>query len=192
MDTIRTFIAVETSAAVRQRAVELIERLRLSQADVKWVEPHHLHLTLKFLGDVPAANTADICGAIADVTQQLQPLEISFRGAGAFPDPHRPRTVWLGVDGGLEPLTELAAAIEQRLADLGYPREARHFHPHLTLGRVRGGGPTLRDLARLIRENTAFEAGLTEIHEVLTFASHLDRTGPTHEALSCARLGRAP
>lgn len=191
MDMIRTFIAVATSAAVRHRAVELIESLRLSRADVKWVDAHHMHLTLKFLGDVPADDVPAICGAVTAVTQQHSPLEISFCGAGAFPDPHRPRTVWLGLGGNLEPLAGLAAAIEKSLAELGYPPEARGFHPHLTLGRVRGGGPALRDLARLIRENATFEAGLTEIHEVLTFASHLDRTGPTYDVLGRAPLGQA-
>lgn len=187
MDTIRAFIAVETDPTARQRAVELIEQLRPSRADVKWVDVRNMHLTLKFLGDVPAASTSEVCRAVAEVAQRFPPLEISLHGAGAFPDAQRPRTVWLGVDRGLQALTGLAAAIEASLADLGYPAESRAFHPHLTLGRVRSGGPALRELGRLIREHSQFEAGVSVVREVLTFASHLDRSGPTYEP-----LGRAP
>jgi 2'-5' RNA ligase len=189
MDTIRTFIAVETSAVVRERALTLIDSLQLSAADVKWVGAHQMHLTLKFLGDVPAADTDGLCQTVAEVAQQFPPLELVVRGAGAFPDLHRPRTVWLGVAKGLEPLTHLARELEHRLARLGYPPEDRGFHPHLTLGRVRGGGPAVRDLAQRIRDNADFEAGPTQVEEVVTFASELQRTGPTYTVLGRARLG---
>jgi RNA 2',3'-cyclic 3'-phosphodiesterase len=189
MDTIRTFIAVAIAPDVKQRAAELIQRLRASRADVKWVEPPNMHLTLKFLGDVLAANTAAVCAAVTEVAQGFAPLSLSFRGAGAFPDANRPRTVWLGLERGAQELSELALTLEEMLADLGYPKEDRSFHPHLTLGRVRNAGPALKELTHFIRENAEFDAGVTEVREVIVFASHLDRAGPTYEALGRAPLG---
>lgn len=189
MDTIRTFVAVELEPAVIQRAGDLVERLQTSQADVKWVEPHNRHLTLKFLGEIPAAETAAVCRAVGEVAKRFPPIVIGCRGAGAFPDAHRPKTVWLGVELGRDQLAALQTALEEALAELGYPPEARRFHPHLTLGRVRSGGPALRELGRLIREQADFDAGRCTVQETVVFASHLDRAGPTYEALGRARLG---
>ena len=184
MDMTRTFVAVEAPAAVRQRAVDLIERLRASQAEVKWVEPHNLHVTVKFLGDVPTPATVEVCAAVAAAVQTLPPLPVTFRGAGAFPDMRRPTTVWLGIGQGADEFGDLVAAVEKSLAQLGYPKEGRRFHPHLTLGRVRGTGPAVRELSDLIRAHAEFEAGTAELREVVVFASHLNRTGPTYQALA--------
>jgi RNA 2',3'-cyclic 3'-phosphodiesterase len=191
MDTIRTFIAVSVSAEVKQHAAELIQRLRASRADVKWVDPQNMHLTLKFLGDVLAAKTPEICQAVAEVAGGFAPLQVSFRGAGAFPNAQQPRTVWLGIHGGAPELTELAATIEEVLVDLGYPKEDRAFHPHLTLGRLRNPSPALRDLTRFLGENAEFDAEATQVQEVTVFASHLGHSGPTYEPLGRARLGES-
>jgi 2'-5' RNA ligase len=92
----------------------------------------------------------------------------------------------VGVGTGQAELIELQESIERSLNPLGFPRENRRFHAHLTIGRVRSAGPQ-SDLAKLIQEQAAFEAGTTIVDEVVTFASYLDKTGPTYEA-----LGRAP
>ncbi|MBC8875881.1 MAG: RNA 2',3'-cyclic phosphodiesterase [Planctomycetes bacterium] len=190
MNTIRTFIAVDVGDAVRRRAADLVERLRVGGGDVKWVDPHNMHLTLKFLGDVPDPQTADICRAVAEAAGKSPMFEIGLRGAGAFPHAGRPRTVWMGVDRGADLLASLHTAIEKALAKLGFRKEARRFHPHLTLGRVRRGGSAQRDLGRLINDNGQFDGGVANINEVLVFASFLDKEGPTYNVLGRARLGR--
>lgn len=192
MNKIRTFIAVEVSQAARARAQDLIERLRPGDVNVKWVESHNMHMTLKFLGDVPDAQTADVCRAVGEAAEQVSPFEFALRGAGAFPHPGRPRTLWMGVDRGVDELTSLHRAIDKALAKLGFPREGRRFHPHLTLGRVRRGGPPQRVLGRLIRENEEFEGSSANVDEVIVFASFLDKSGPTYQALGRARLGQNP
>jgi len=192
MNKIRTFIAVEVSEVVLARAQELIGRLRPGDTNVKWVEPHNIHLTLKFLGDVPDAQTADVCRAVAKAAEQLSPFEIALRGAGAFPHVGRPRTVWMGVDRGADELASLHKAIEKDLAKLGFPKEGRRFHPHLTLGRVRRGGAPQRELGGLIRDNEEFDGGAADINELVVFASFLDKSGPTYQALGRARLGENP
>jgi len=189
MNTIRTFIAVDVTDAVRERAADLVRRLQAAGANVKWVDTHNMHLTLKFLGDIPDRETADVCRAVAEATSGHPPFNIGLRGAGAFPNASRPRIVWLGVDRGVAELESLQKSIERALAKLGYPKEARRFHPHLTRGRVRRGGAAVRDLGRLIRDNEQFDGGSAGIDKVLVFASFLDKEGPTYNVLGRAPLG---
>ena len=89
-------------------------------------------------------------------------------------------------------MAALAAALEKALAKLGFPKEARRFEPHLTIGRVRGGGPALAELGRLLRQHAAFEAGRFHVAEVVVFASHLSPKGPTYAPLARAPLGGSP
>src|SRR5579862_5687884 len=114
-DTVRTFIAVETSAAARQRAAGLIETLAAAGAKVSWVKPHNLHLTMKFLDEVRWNAIAEVTAAVQRAVHGVEPFELELRGAGAFPSAGRPRTIWLGTGSGSEPLAALHAALEKAL-----------------------------------------------------------------------------
>jgi 2'-5' RNA ligase len=190
MPRLRTFIAVELSSSVTARAGELIHRLRVAAAQVNWVRTQQMHLTLKFLGDVPDVDTPDICRVTADVAAQFEPFEITFRGVGAFPTAEHPRTIWIGIEDGRDELVALHAALEAALhRELGFPKEARRFQPHLTIGRVKHEPPEARgELTQLLTQYQHFDADLTAIDELVVFASFLNRTGPTHEALGRGEL----
>lgn len=190
MRSIRTFIAVELSSTVIARAQEGIKLLKTSGAEVGWVDREHMHLTLKFLGNVTDIETPDICRVVADAARQVEPFEIVFRGLGAFPRVSEPRTLWLGIEQGQEELGELHAAIEDALKkEMGFGKENRKFHPHLTLGRLRKESDPARDeLSRLLQENANFDGDLTVVDEVVVFASTLGRQGPTYEAMGHASL----
>jgi RNA 2',3'-cyclic 3'-phosphodiesterase len=191
MPRIRTFIAVELPPRVKSRVGGLIDKLRVAGAEVNWVRPEQMHLTLKFLGDVPDTETPDICRVVREVANQFEPFEVICRGAGAFPIGREPRTLWVGVEDGAEELKRLQAALDEALkTKLGFAKEQRGFHPHLTIGRVKGEAPGSRgELARLLAEHAEFDADLAVIDELVTFASFLDRKGPTHDALDHAELG---
>ena len=188
---IRTFVALEISDEIRAQARQLISRLRETAADVKWVESQNLHLTLKFLDKVPANEIPRICQIVARATAQLPPFEIEIRGAGAFPNAHQPRTLWLGTTTGRESMIELHDVIEAALAPLGFREEHRQFHPHLTLGRVRSG-PGVAELADQLAQFETFLAGPLFVDEVAVFASRLDRRGPEYEVLGRAALQKSP
>jgi 2'-5' RNA ligase len=191
MQNIRTFIAVEVGNNVKARAADLIKRLKKSEADVRWVTTENLHITLKFLGDVPNVEVPDICRHVSEAVADFEPFEIEFRGAGAFPDAARPKTVWIGVapGEGFERLSALNDAIEERLKEaLGFPKERRRFQPHLTIGRVNSFNAAQDLLGEMIAQQAEFDASLAEIDEVLTFASFLDRTGPTYNVMGRAEL----
>ncbi len=187
--TIRTFVAVEMDPAIRRAARGLIEKFRTAGADVGWAAPENMHLTLKFLGDVRDADVPPVCEAVGEAVAGVTPFELEIRGAGAFPNLSRPRVIWLGAAEGDEAMASLADRIEAVLESLGFAREARRFHAHLTLGRVRRGGPALSALARLVEEHAAAQIGRTPVEEVVVFSSQLKPTGAVYEALSRASLG---
>ena len=190
MPRLRTFIAVELAPSVQGRAAQLIKELQKSGAEVNWVKAPQMHLTLKFLGDVPDTETPDICRVVEKVASQFEPFEVVCRGAGAFPDIHNPKTLWLGFSQGAEELAKLQAEIEDALKkEMGFGREQRRFHPHLTLGRVKRCDDDARErLSQLLSQHAQYDADLAVIDEVVVFASFLGRGGPTHEALGRAEL----
>jgi 2'-5' RNA ligase len=187
--SVRTFVAVSISDAVRDRAAELIERLQAAPADVKWVEPANMHLTLKFLGEVPLNEIPRVCERVALGAAEIEPFELQLRGAGAFPNLRRPRTIWLGAGEGEQPMRRLARAVEARLTKLGFRKENRRFSAHLTLGRVRRSGPGLEELGRAVAEAADFSGGTMAVDEVRVYSSRLASAGPTYEILGRAKLG---
>lgn len=189
MPSIRTFIAVEVGEQVRRRAADLIDRLRVSGAPVKWASAPNLHITLKFLGNVSADEISDLCRTIESIVEGVPPFSIHCRGAGAFPNVDRPRVVWLGIDQGGDELVALHKRIDNAMSEMGFRPEVREFHPHITLGRIRRGDPTLEQLSELIRKNADFDGGSFDVHDVCVFSSSLKRQGPEYTPLSRAELG---
>lgn len=189
--TIRTFVAIEASPAVRSRALDLIRRLSAAQANVRWVETAGLHLTLKFLGDVEATAVNDVCRAVESAVAGQHSFTAELLGAAAFPDVRRPRTIWIGVEQGREQLRELHDRIDAALMSLGYPGEGRQFTPHLTIGRVKQGARGLGKLSALLEKVETFAAGAVDVDEVCVFSRRLERAGPVHEVLFTAPLAPA-
>ena len=187
--TVRTFAAVEINAAIRGTAEKLIQSLSPAGADVKWVEPKNMHLTLKFLGEVPSQEIPRICESVARGAAKVEQFEFEVRGAGAFPNAARPRTLWLGAGAGEEAMIALHGHVEKALTKLGYRKEHRRFRPHLTIGRVRRGGPGVDQLGELLADQTDLEAGKITVSHVVVFSSELDRTGPIYQSLGRAKLG---
>ncbi len=135
-ESIRLFVALELPARARAALGDIVARLRPAAGpNVRWTDPKGIHLTLKFIGEVPVAQLEPIRGSLAGV-RDAEPIEAAFRGLGWFPNARRPRVLWAGVEAGAE-LPALAAKIERALEPLGIARESREFHPHLTLARIK-------------------------------------------------------
>jgi RNA 2',3'-cyclic 3'-phosphodiesterase len=188
MKPTRTFIGIDPGKAVRDRIVTLQENLAKTGADVKWVEPDNLHLTLLFLGEVDQRDLMTVCRAVSAVAATHAAFPMNIETAGAFPNIRRPRTLWMGVAAGAEQVTALHDALEVPLLELGcYRREEREYTPHLTLGRVKADRPN-GTLTTALTTHTHWRAGETMVHEVLVMGSRLTPKGPEYTVLSRAKL----
>jgi RNA 2',3'-cyclic 3'-phosphodiesterase len=188
MARLRTFIAVDLGKSLRDRCAALQEILARSGADVKWVEVENLHVSLLFLGEVDDREIAALCRVVADTCGTRPSFPMSVATVGCFPNSRRPRVVWVGVSNGSAEVVGLHDALEPPLLELGcYRREARAYTPHITLGRVRSeraGG----QLAATLQRYADWQAGETEVREVLVLSSHLTPQGPVYTVLSRAKL----
>ena len=186
MQRIRSFIAIELAGSVTKKARVLVEKLKTPGVDVNWVSPGEMHLTLKFLGNVRDDEVADICRVVGKAVADVEPFEIICRGLGGFPSSAEARTLWIGIEQGVDELRELQAAVDNTLkTELGFAKEARGFTPHLTIGRVKGGTPEgMSELATKLADHAHYDADLSVVEEAVIFASFLGRSGPRYEALA--------
>lgn len=191
METIRTFIAIELPAAVQRGIAELQERLKRERPPVRWVAPDKIHVTLAFLGEIPAERVEAACACAARAAAGAAPCEIEAVGAGVFPNPHRPRVIWVGIGGEMEALRLLHARLENELAAQGFPKEGRPFSPHLTLGRVRdrAAPPEVRALGKLVTSLTVPSLGRWRAERVVVIRSDLRPEGPVYTPLRTVVLG---
>lgn len=189
---LRLFVAIEPPAPLRRQLGALAAEIRKlggrAAAEVRWVSPENVHLTLQFLGNAPEERVDDVAAAVAGAAAASRPLALAVRGAGAFPNARRARVLWAGLTGDLEPLGALVKDLGARLAPLGFPPEERPFSPHLTLGRARDGAPGLAGALAAVKE---VEVGTWRAGELTLFRSHLSPKGPTYESLLRAPLGGA-
>ncbi len=155
---------------------------------MKWVAPANLHLTLKFLGDIPAGDLPAVGAALRGaLAGSGGPFVLGLEGVGAFPSASSPRVVWVGVTQGREALTGLAARVQEALGPLGFPPEARGFSPHLTLGRCRSS----RNAAGLVAVLAAlrdYRGPQVRVERVVLFSSELRPAGPAYAPLETFAL----
>lgn len=192
MEQIRTFIAIELNRDLKDSLVRLQDRLKRQapERSVRWVQPAGIHLTLQFLGDVPAPRIASISQAVVTTCHGFGSFTIELAGLGCFPNPHRPRVVWVGVREPTGTLNRLQKAIESALVELDFEPEGRPFTPHLTLGRVqRNAGRS--DQQRLGELIAASEVGLLSamtVSSVHVMRSDLRPSGAVYTVLAQAHL----
>ena len=189
--SMRTFIGVPLTTAIRDELVHLQGQFAETGVDVKWVEPENLHVTMLFLGEVDAREVLAVCKTVESVTAALAPFAMRVAGVGCFPNPRRPRTIWAGIEEGAQQLVELHDALEAPLMEQGcYRREERAFTPHITLGRVKGESDT-RTLAEAMKQQADWFAGQMTVTEIHVLSSELRKEGPVYTVMSRARLLRA-
>lgn len=141
-ELIRCFVAVELPEQIKAALSQLQDSLRPEAGTaVRWVDVNGIHLTLKFLGNVPRATIPSIAAALSTAAQGVAPCSLELGGVGFFPNVHRPRVLWVGLTGQVERVGELAQRVERALAPLGFSPEERPFTPHLTLARLREEAP---------------------------------------------------
>ena len=182
----RTFIALELSNEIQKELSRLQEELNKADADVKWVKPDNIHLTLKFLGNVEDAKIEQIKKILEGISSKEKLFEISLSGLGAFPDLNHPRVLWVGLDTGSPEAKRIAASLETELQKIGFPKEERPFSAHLTLGRVKSG----RNKAKLKEKLSSLQVQpkSSAINNITLFQSTLTPKGPIYTPLYMSKF----
>jgi 2'-5' RNA ligase len=181
----RTFIAIEIPADLRAIVIDYIRQLRDKVPDVgaSWSREDNLHLTLKFLGDVPVARIGKVSAATsAAAARAAGPFEVILSGSGVFPTRGKPAVLWIGIEDPRGGLHEVQQKLEEECAVRGFTRDARAFHPHLTIARIRKPHGA-KDLAT---DHVAldFPAQTFTAKELVVFRSELLPQGSRHTAIS--------
>ena len=184
----RTFVAIGLPERLREQIEALSGELRRCDADVRWVAPSSMHLTLKFLGEIQPRELSDIDEVLRKIAASASPTGARLRGMGSFPHLRRPRVIWIGIEPDDDRLAALHSSLDEALQKVGFPREKKGFRPHLTMGRVRSGRGK-SSLIEAIESNAEVDLGNLRIDEVTLFESDLTRQGAIYTALGRYRLG---
>lgn len=181
---------VRAFAAIGLDASKNLERF-LSRLDglgscVRPVRRQNLHVTLKFYGDIDQESATELSRGFDDIARRTRPFDWSLCGTGAFPSIARPSVVWVGArDAGQ--LVPLANAVEKLSERLGFPRERRPFHPHVTVARIRCRPP--EELKHLVERFAREDFGTQQATQLVLFRSSLERSGSVYEPLHVSRFG---
>ena len=188
--TTRTFIAIEIPAKVKDLIASHVERLKgLVPRGVKWVDPQTCHLTLAFLGNVPNGRLPTLFRIMDTVATDSSPLHLKTGLLGVFPNPRRPRVLWLGLDGDTQLLSRMQGHLQDALEADGFLRERRAFNPHVTLGRARGKGAI--PIPEAVLNRLAEDTLALEVQEIVLMSSVLTARGPIHTPIHRAPLSLA-
>ena len=185
---IRSFLAIELPKPILKKIEEVQGDLRSTHADVRWVSPEKIHLTLKFFGNIEEPRIDPIFKSIEEPVRNILPFSVRVRGLGAFPSMKNPRVIWMGLVEGKEMLTSLQEQIEAHLEKIGFEPEDRPFQPHLTLGRMKSGRGK-EELVGKMEKYTEEEFGDFQVERVVLFKSDLRPSGPIYTLLRVLRLG---
>jgi|YNPNPStandDraft_1061719.scaffolds.fasta_scaffold81528_2 2'-5' RNA ligase len=137
-ELIRCFVAIELPDPVKAELAGIQAKFKAARMDfLRWVEPSGIHLTLKFLGEVPQERVPEMVKAIQESVKDIRPFTLQLDQVGVFPSPRQPRVFWVGVGGDITALRTLQENVDVAFNILDFPREGREFKAHLTLARVR-------------------------------------------------------
>jgi 2'-5' RNA ligase len=190
-EQIRSFIAIELPEEAKKGLARLRKELERDEHKfVKWVGPGGIHLTLKFLGNIPAKRVAEITEAMEKATQGISAFHLEISGLGAFPSLKQVRVFWVGIGGEMDKLSRLQQSIDSALAALGFAKEERSFVPHLTLARIREGAspPEGRSFGELVGSTIFEDKYPVEVEAIRLMRSQLTPAGAIYTCLSVVGL----
>lgn len=190
---IRSFVAIDLSDSAKDSLRDLGEKLRSQtpSGSVRWIRVEGIHLTLKFLGNVAETDLPKIKAVLAQVGQRHGSFTLAIEGVGCFPNAKRPRVVWVGVKEVTGALAAVQRDVEKSLVPLGFEREKRAFHPHLTLGRTRRGinSRDQRGIGDVIASANVEELARIEVESFRLMRSDLYPDGAEYTPLAIFSLG---
>jgi 2'-5' RNA ligase len=179
-------IGIDALRALDALAVSLHEEARSHSLRLRFVPTENIHLTLKFFGEVPEGTVPGIERELARILHAEPPIALELVGLGAFPNPRRARVLFVGLRefgaSGTPRLSALQARIDLALEQIGFPREEKPFHPHLTVARA--PGDSRLDVAAIVAAHEAVPVAQTVVRELVLYQSELRPSGARYIPLS--------
>lgn len=178
----RTFIAIDLDENIKNIISELLLKLDKGNKNIRWVKRQSMHLTLKFLGEIPDGKISNIESVLKNISEKYGAFPLCLIGTGSFPPARKnPRVLWMGIEKN-EILKKLQPHLETELEKIGFPRDSRKFHPHLTLGRVRAFFNLESTLSELEKHrDTNF--GEMKVKKITFFKSTLKPSGAEYSVI---------
>ncbi len=182
----RAFIAIDLPPEVHAELARWQAAFRKLTSGARWTHHEGIHLTLKFLGEVPDMQVEQVKQALMSLGP-TSPFTVEIKGFGFFPDSRRPRVFWAGVAAPPE-LGQLAQRVEDAMETIGFPREQRSYSPHLTLARFRDPRPE-HALREAVEKQATTTLGQFQVTEFFLYESKLRPQGAEYTKVSRCSLG---
>ncbi len=181
----RLFIAIDLHSELREKITNLIQKLKATGADVKWVEPENLHITLKFLGDVEEERIDEIREIVRSSLSNQKAFDIEIDGMGFFENEKYLRVIWIGLSKGKERVMELMDILNRALNHIRHER--LKSAAHITIGRVRSG-KNKQALLDAIKKLSTLDIGSQIVKEIAIKQSQLTKQGPVYRDVEILKL----
>ena len=184
---VRLFVTVEINEEFREKLVEFQNTLKKADADVSWVTPENLHITLKFIGYIDEEKIASVSDIIKNSVANIHPFNLDYIGVGVFPTEKNPRVIFADIIDLNGILAKTHERLDNQLAALGVEHEERKFEAHLTVGRIKTRR-NVRKLMESMNSYSGFKFGAEHITQVVLMKSELSPQGPTYTKLNSIDL----
>ncbi|OHB74303.1 MAG: 2'-5' RNA ligase [Planctomycetes bacterium RBG_16_41_13] len=184
---VRLFIAIEITDAVREKVSHFQNDLKKASADVKWVAPENLHITLKFIGNTDEEKIDEIVDVIHQSVIEIKPFDIYYSGAGTFPAGKYPRVIFAGAMDSSGALASIYERLNRQLTELGIPYDEHTFDAHITVGRVKTH-KNIKKLMECVHSYREFTFGQENIDHLVLMKSDLTREGAIYTRVSTIRF----
>ncbi|MFH1851137.1 MAG: RNA 2',3'-cyclic phosphodiesterase [Candidatus Neomarinimicrobiota bacterium] len=178
---LRTFISVAVPSRIGTVCDMLRTTIPASEKAIRWTKMNSIHLTLKFIGPTPADLIPEINRRLRQAVSGIEAMSLAVAGTGCFPDPRRPRVIWLGMTGELDRLHDLATKVHNCVVDLGIPDESAAFKPHITIARIKYPQKRTPDISAILR--TEYQPVALTTDRIHLISSELLPGGPVYSNL---------
>ena len=178
----RCFIGIGLPDTVRVCLTEAVREFCQEQVPVSWTVPENLHITLKFLGETDKKRIFAVENGLAEIAAGSPAFSLNAAGGGIFPGPRDPRILWAGFGEPPELAERLQQTISNTMMLMGFPAEGRLFHPHVTIGRVKGTLPSGWG-DRFLRHFAGCAFGIVPVSSIILYESRLSKGGAIYSAI---------
>jgi len=184
----RCFIGIDLPPSLKSDITHIQEELDNTHNKIKFVNRENLHITLKFIGNVPEELTSNILNCTKEITEAIKPIPFKVDKIGAFPKIKHPTVIWIGSTEKNHKLNDLFHRIENALYHLKIEKEKRKFHPHITLGRTKQFKKK-KELINMLKQIN-FPSHQIKIEAITLYKSKLSPKGPIYTTLGKCKLKR--